>query len=73
MVHLNKLISSCANFILAALLVPMSHYYDILLDITSITLDTLRKIGVRDCCFIGSVACRLYKPAEGRSPRVRHH
>ena len=49
----------------------MSRFQDIL-DIASITIDTLTEIGVEDCCFIGSVACRLYEQDEDRDPKVRH-
>ena len=50
----------------------MSRFQDIF-NIASITIDTLREIGVEDCCFIGSMACRLYTQGEGRDPKVRYH
>lgn len=49
----------------------MPRYWEIL-DIAKTTIDTLREIGVEDCCFIGGMACKLYTNGQGRQPNVRH-
>ena len=49
----------------------MACYQDIL-DIASVTIDTLEEIGVNECCFVGGMACRLYTGDEGRQLKVRH-
>ncbi|KAF9777449.1 hypothetical protein BJ322DRAFT_980429, partial [Thelephora terrestris] len=46
----------------------MPRYRDIL-DIAESTIDTLREIGVEDCCFIGGMACKLYTDGKGRKPK----
>jgi hypothetical protein len=37
----------------------MLRYWQIL-RIAGVTIDTLKEIGIEDCCFIGSMACKLY-------------
>lgn len=53
----------------------MPHDQDIL-DIATVTINTLKEIGIGECCFIGGMACKLYTYAhsfsEGRQPNVRH-
>jgi len=44
--------------------------YREILDIARITIDTLKEIGVEDCCFIGGMACKLYTHGKGRKPGV---
>ena len=47
----------------------MPRYLDIL-DIARITIDTLKEIGVENCCFIGGMACKLYTHGKGHMPKV---
>jgi len=47
----------------------MLRHRDIL-DIARVTIDTLKEIGVEDCCFIGGMACKLYTRGKGRKPKA---
>ncbi|KAF9650327.1 hypothetical protein BDM02DRAFT_3112310 [Thelephora ganbajun] len=46
----------------------MPRYWEIL-DIARVTINTLKEIGVEDCCFIGGMACKLYTCGKGRQPK----
>ena len=41
--------------------IPPQHASSLgILDIAKVTINTLREIGVENCCFIGGMACKLY-------------
>ena len=49
----------------------MPRYWEIL-EIADAAINTLKEIGVEDCCFIGGMACKLYTRGTGRQPKVRY-
>ena len=60
-----------AELISLTLLPNMPRYWEIL-DIAETTINTLKEIGVDDCCFIGGMACKLYTRGKGRQPKARY-
>ena len=49
----------------------MPRYWEIL-QIADTVIETLKDIGIRDCCFIGGMACKLYTSGDSRQPKVRY-